>query len=164
MQATQEDVEAFKSQLEAGSIQRAYQALISYMMDLRTHFANLYGDSAVSALYQGYMDMTYFAIVPPALRPHELKVAILFNFDTFRFEAWLGARNRKIQRQYWEHFRDHDWEKYHVVAPGKGIDAIVECDLADHFDIDHLDELTSKIDDGATAFLQSIESYLSERF
>lgn len=164
MQATQADIEDFKKQIENGSIQRAYQAIISYMMDLRTHFANLYGDSAVSALYQGYMDMTYFAIFPPALKPHELKVAVVFNFDAFRFEAWLGARNRKIQRQYWETFRVHQWEKLRVVAPGKGIDAIVECDLADQFEIDQLDALTSKIDDSAAAFLQIIEKFLSEQF
>lgn len=163
MQATQEDIEDFQRQLENGSVQKAYQALISYMMGLRTHFANLYGDSAVSALYQGYMDMTYFAIIPPSLKTHELKVAIVFNYAAFRFEAWIGARNRKIQRLYWERFKDHRWEKYRVVSPGRGIDAIVECDLAYDFDIDHLDALTSTIDNGAAAFLQSIEKFLSER-
>jgi hypothetical protein len=32
------------------------------------------------------MDMTYFAIFPPCLKSHDLKVAIVFNYDAFRFE------------------------------------------------------------------------------
>jgi len=27
------------------------------------------------------------------------KVAIVFNYEAFRFEAWLAARNLKVQRQ-----------------------------------------------------------------
>ena len=62
MDSIQQDLDGFKKQLENGSLQRAYRALIAYMSALRTHFAKKYGDSAVSALYQGFMDMTYFAI------------------------------------------------------------------------------------------------------
>ena len=32
------------------------------MMDLRRHFKNKYPSYSISGLYQGYMDMTYFAI------------------------------------------------------------------------------------------------------
>jgi len=76
------------------------------MMGLRTHFASKYGDPAVSGLYKGYMDMTYFALFPPSLKRLDLKIAIVFNYEAFRFEAWLAARNRKVQRQYWDDFKD----------------------------------------------------------
>jgi hypothetical protein len=162
MSAILEDMEGFRKQLGLGSIQKAYRTLISFMMGLRTYFANKYGDSSVSALYQGYMDMTYFAIFPASLKPHDLKLAIVFNYDAFRFEAWLAARNRKVQRQYWERFKDSQWPEYRVITPAVGIDSIIECDLAKEFDIADPDALTSKIDSTVEAFVKNIEQFLSE--
>src|SRR5262245_60360048 len=115
MHSIQEDIEVLRRQLRNGSIQKAYGALLSYMNGLRTHFANEYGDSAISALYQGYMDITYFALFTPSLKRRDLKVAIVFNYEAFRFEAWLAARNRKVQRRYWEIFKDSHWAEYRVV-------------------------------------------------
>ena len=85
-----------------------------------------FGERAVSGLYQGYFDMTYFALFPPALRSRDLKIAIVFDYEAFAFEVWLAARNRKVQRRYWELFRDSSWSGYHVVEPAAGVDAIVE--------------------------------------
>ena len=56
-----------RMQLRTGAIQKAYKTLLGYMMDLRIHFQNRYPSFSISGLYQGYMDMTYFAIVPPSL-------------------------------------------------------------------------------------------------
>ncbi len=163
MQPTQEDMESFRKQLGKGSIQKAYRALISYMMGLRTHFANKYGDSTVSALYQGYMDMTYFAIFPPSLKSHDLKVAIVFNYDAFRFEGWLAARNRKVQRRYWELFKDGQWPGYRVAEPAGGIDSIIECNLAAEFNISDPDGLTSMIESTIVGFINDIERFLSKQ-
>jgi hypothetical protein len=163
MHSIQEDFETLRRQLRKGSIQRAYRGLLSYMRGLRTHFANKHGERAVSALYQGYMDMTYFALFPPALKRRDLKVAIVFDYDAFRFEAWLAARNRKVQRQYWEIFKDSHWPEYRVLAPATGIDSIIECDLAEDFDLGAPDALTSRIENGTAAFIGDIERFLSER-
>jgi hypothetical protein len=160
MHSMQEDMVELRRQLGKGSIQKAYGALISYMMNLRTHFGNNYGDAAVSGLYQGYMDMTYFALFPPSLKRRDLKVAIVFNYDAFRFEAWLAARNRKVQRQYWELFRDSQWNEYRVVVPTRGIDSIVECDLASDFDLGDPDTLTARIETATAAFVDDIERFL----
>jgi hypothetical protein len=161
MQSIQEDMEELRKQIVNGSVQRAYRTLLSYMMGLRTHFANKYGDAAVSALYQGYMDMTYFALFPASLRERDLKIAIVFNYDTFRFEAWLSGRNRKIQRQYWEAFKDSRWDEYRVVAPAGGIDSILECDLARDFDLGDPEGLTARIEKITAAFIKDIEKFLS---
>lgn len=158
----QKDVEELRKQLEVGSIQKAYRALISFMMGLRTHYVNKQGDSAVSGFYQGYMDMSYFALFPPSLKPYDLKVAIVFNYAVFRFEAWLVGRNRKIQRQFWELFKDSQWGNYRIVAPAAGIDSIIECDLVRDFDLGRLDALTSEIEDATTAFIKDIEKFLSD--
>lgn len=162
MQSIHVEMDDLRKQLEKGSIQNAYRALISFMMGLRTHFAKKYGDSAVSALYQGYMDMTYFAIFPQALKRHDLKVAVVFNYDAFRFEAWLAARNRKIQRQYWELFKEIPSAEYRTVTPAEGIDSIIECDLATDFDIDSPGILTSRIETAVGEFIDTIERILSD--
>ena len=162
MHSIQKDMEELKRQLEKGSIQKAYAALLSYMMGLRTHFVNKYGDPAVSSLYQGYMDMTYFAVFPPFLKSHDLKVAIVFNYEAFRFEAWLSARNRKVQQQYWKLFKDSQWTGYRIVTPARGIDSIVECDLVKQIDFSDPESLTSRITLITAEFIDNIERFISE--
>lgn len=130
------------------------------MMVLRTHFENSLGGRAVSGLYQGYMDITYFALFPPALRRRNLKIAIVFNHDAFRFEAWLAGRNRRVQRQYWKLFKDAHWPKYRVSTPAKDVDSILECDLASDFDLDDPDALTATIERNTQAFIERIEGFL----
>jgi hypothetical protein len=155
-----EHVDELRKQLEKGSIQKAYKALLAYMMGLQRRFANKYGEAVVSGLYQGYMDMTYFAIFPARLKRQGLKVAIVFNYEKFQFEAWLAARNRKIQQETWERFKDGDWGEYRVVAPGGGIDSIIECDLCKDFDLDDAETLTARIEKGMEAFIERVEGAL----
>ena len=163
MHSIREDMEEFREQLEKGSIQKAYRGLLSYMMGLRTHFKNSYPTSAyISGLYQGYMDMTYFALFPSSLKHHNLKIAIVFNYDSFGFEAWLAGGNRKVQRQYWELFKNYRWPDYRVVTPAKGIDSILECDLATDFDLNDPDALTASIEKITVEFIGGIERFLSE--
>lgn len=162
MSSIHKDIENLRRQLEKGSIRRAHRTLLSYMAGLRRHFAGKYGDRYVSALYQGCMDMTYFALFPPSLKQRDLKVAIVFNYEAFRFEAWLAARNRKVQRQYWEIFRDSHWAGYRVVVPASGVDSIIEYDLATDFDFGDTDGLTSRIESATAAFVDKIERFLSE--
>ena len=157
------DMEEFQGQLRKGAIQKAYKALLTYMMGLRMHFKKRYSESAVSALYQGYMDMTYFAIFPPLLKDRDLKIAIVFKYDAFSFEAWLAGRNRKVNRQYWELLRDSQWPGYRVVTPAKGVDSILECDLAKQFDFSDPDALTSNIETATASFIDDIEGFLSRR-
>ena len=162
MTTIQEDLNELRGQIKTGAIQRAYRALLDYMLELRTGFKNGYPDYAISGLYQGYMDMTYFAIVPPALKERDLKIAIVFNYEAFRFEAWLAGANRQVQRKYWELFRDSQWTAYRVVAPAKGVDAIVECDLAEDFDFGDRERLTASIEEKVVEFIHAVERILSD--
>jgi hypothetical protein len=163
MHSINKDLEVFRGQLEKGSIQRAYQALLSYMMQLRTHFENNVPGAAVSDLSQGYMDITFFALFPPALKQRNLKVPIVFNYRAFRFEAWLAGRNRKVQQQYWELLKDGRWPNYRISTPAPGVDSILECDLATHFDLDDPEALTASIEAAAVAFIDDIELFLAKR-
>ena len=162
MQSIQEDMNELRAQLRIGAIQKAYKTLLGYMMDLRMHFQNCFPSYSISGLYQGYMDMTYFAIVPPSLKHRNLKLAIVFNYEAFRFEAWLSGANRQVQRKYWELFRDSQWPDYRVVTPAKGIDSIIECNLADNFDFGDLDSLTANIEENTVRFINNIEKFFSD--
>ena len=162
MHSIREDIEEFRGELGKGSIQKAYRALLDYMLGLRTHFKNRYPSYSISGLYQGYLDMTYFATAPPSLKHRDLKIAIVFNYDAFRFEAWLAGSNRKVQRQCWELFRDSQWPEYRVVTPGRGIDSIVEFDLVKDFDLSDPDALTVRIETTTAAFIDDMERFLSE--
>ena len=162
MHSTRKDLKELRKQLEKRLIQKAYRALISYMMSLRTHFKNNGKGFTVSGLYQGYLDMTYFALFPPSLQHRDLKIAVVFNYDAFRFEAWLAGSNRTIQRQYWKLFQDSPWPGYRVVTPASGVDSIIECDLATDFDLDDPDTLTASIEKATVAFIGDIERFFAE--
>lgn len=152
----------FREQLKKGSIQKAYRALLAYMMGLRTHFAKKHGDAAVSGLYQGYMDMTYFALFTSELKSRGLKVAIVLNYSTFRVEAWLSGRNRNIQKEYYELLKTRPLDNYRLVAPAEGIDSIVECDLTMDLDLSVPEALTSRIESGAAELIEIVEKCLRE--
>lgn len=162
MHSIQEDMNEFRRQLRSGSIQKAYFALLSYMMGLRRHFMKKYQSHAVSGLYQGYMDMTYFAVLPPSLKQRGLKIAIVFNYDAFRFEAWLAGSNRKVQRKYWELITKSRWNEYRVITPAKGVDSVVECTLAEDFDFDDIESPTATIEENTATFVDHIERHLFE--
>jgi len=153
----------FKSQLEKGTIQKAYQGLMEYIMELRTHFQKNYPDHFVSgSLYYGFMDMTYFAFIPPFLKERKLKPAIVFVYETFRFEVWLAAANKQVQSKYWELIKESGWDKYRLVPTVKGYDAIIEAVLVEEPDFSDLDALTEQIERSTLDFIEDIECFLSE--
>ncbi len=163
MNSFREDFEIFRWQLEKGPVKRAYRALLAYMLSLRNHFKNGDPGYAVSGLYQGYMDMTYFALFPPKLKSRGLKIAIVFNYEAFRFEVWLSGKNQVVQRQYWELFREGRWDDgYRVIAPAKGVDSIIECNLVEDFDLGDPDAMTARIETDTAAFIAEVERFLAE--
>ena len=90
-----------------------------------------------------------------------MKLAVVFNYEAFRFEGWLAGRNRKVQQKYWKVFRDCQWDGCRVVAPAKDVDAIIECTLAEGLDLEDLDALTSSIENATIRFIDRIEGFLS---
>lgn len=163
MESFPEHIEEYKRQLEKGAIQKAYQGLMEYVMDLRTYFKNQYPDYGVSgSIYYGYMDMTYFSIYPKALKDRKLKIAIVFLHEAFRFEVWLSGQNKQVLKKYWKLIQESGLAKYRIVSPGKGIDSIVESVLVDDPDFHDLDAVTEQIENGTLRFIQDIENFLAE--
>ena len=158
-----ECMKEYRKQLEKGAIQAAYKGLMEYIMDLRTHFKNKYPDYVVSgSIYYGYMDMTYFSFFPKSFKHRNLKIAVVFLHDAFRFEVWLAGFNKQIQTKYWKLFKESDWNKYHLVPTTKGADSILEHILVDDPDFSDLELLTTQIEAATLKFIEDVESFLSE--
>lgn len=163
MKSLQENMVEFRNQLERGAIQKAYLGLMEYMMSLKKHFANKYPDfSTPGSLYNGYMDMTYFSISPRSLKDRDLKIAIVFLYDTFRFETWLSGKNKRVLAKYWQIISESKWSKYKIVEPAKGVDSVLEHILVDNPDFSDLDVLTKQMEQGTLKFIQDIEKFLVE--
>ena len=153
----------YRKQIEKGDIKEAYRGLMEYIMELRTYFTKKYPDYFVSgSIYQGYMDMTYFSFIPESLKSKKLRIAIVFCYDTFRFEVWLAGYNKQIQTKYWKLFKESDWNKYRIPSTTKGVDSIMEYILVDDPDFSDLDSLTKQIEKGTLRFITDVENFLSK--
>lgn len=162
MKSLQENMVQFRKQLAKGAIQRAYRGLIEYMMSLKTHFVNKNPDFSVSgSLYSGYMDMTYFSLFPPSWRDRDLKIAIVFVYDTFRFEVWLSGKNQRILTEYWKVFTEGNWDRSAIAPQGKWADSVLEQVLVENPDFSDPDVLTRQIEHGTMKFIQDVESFLA---
>ena len=163
MESLNEYIKEYKKQLEKGVIQKAYKGLMEYIMGLRTHLKSKYPDSFVSSnIYYGYMDMTYFSFTPKALIDRKLKIAIVFLYESFRFEIWLAGANKQVQEKYWELIKKSGWNKYRVAPTTQGFDSIIEYIAVDNPDFGDLDTLTERIESGALKFIEDIERFLSK--
>ncbi len=156
------DVRELQIRLKDGSVQRAYRGIVSYMSRLRGVFADKLGERAVSGLYQGYFDMTYFALFPDELKTRDLKLAIVFNYESFKFEVWLAARNRKVQKRYYELLLKTRYKRHPLIEPATGIDAIASAVLKENFSLETESTLTAQIIDGVTVFEKNIVAFLNK--
>lgn len=161
MESLREHMLEYRKQLEKGHVQEAYRGLMEYIMDLRTYLKNKYSEYTVSGIYQGYMDMTYFSFTPDSLKSLKLKIAVVFIYDTFKFEVWLAGSNKNVQKEYWELFSEMGLNKYHIPSDIKGIDSIVENVLVENPDFGDLDSLTQEIEDGTLKFMEDMVEFLS---
>jgi hypothetical protein len=154
-------IKEYRKLIRIGDIKIAYKGLMDYIMDLRMYFKNKYPDYFVSgSIYQGYMDMTYFAFSPESLKDKKLKIAIVFIHDTFRFEVWLAGYNKQIQTKYWKLFKKCEWNKYHLPSTIEGIDYILEYTLVDNPYFNDLDTITHQIESGTMIFIEDVMNFL----
>jgi len=158
MESLQQCMEEYREQLRKGTLPKAYRGLMEFILQLRTHFERKY---PVSGLYYGYMDMTYFALFPEALKELKLKIAVVFVHEAFRFEVWLAAVNKQVQARYWQSLKESGWDKYRLVPTTEGADSILEHVLVEDPDFGDPDALTQQIETGTLAFIRDVESFLS---
>jgi len=164
MASFHEDVVEYRKQLQTGTIRNAYRGLMEYIMSLRTHFERKYPDCFTSgSIYYGYMDMTYFSVIPESLKRRKLKIAVVFLHEPCRFEVWLSGGNKRVQREYWTLFRESGWNRYHLVPDTKGMDSIVEHVLVEKPNFDDLESLTERIDKATMIFIEDMNAFLKDQ-
>lgn len=157
-----ESMAGFKTQLKEGVISNAYQGLTAYFRDLRSHFEKSYPEYEVPGnIYYGFLDMTYFSVLPPSLKDRGLKIAVVFVYDTFRFEVWLSGRNRGVQQAVSQSIQRAGWQSYHLTPqPGKA-DSVLDHVLIEDPDFSDLDSLTARIESGTLEFIQAVDGFFS---
>ena len=162
MESFHEYMDEYKHQVKNGVVKKAYKGLMEYIMYLRTYFQKKYPEYFVSgSIYYGYMDMSYFSVIPPSLKQRQLKIALVFIHETCKFEVWLAGYNKKVQSKYWNLFNESSWNNYHVVSTVNGADSILEHTLIDSPDFSDLDTLTKQIEKETFKFIGDVESFLS---
>ena len=127
---------------------------MSFMSGLKAFMERLHPDLAFSALYPGYMDMTYFACTPPALKEKGLKIAIVYLHEENRFELWLSGSNKKIQAGYISLLQTRDTGGCKLSQSKPGVDSILETRLPDQPDFDHAGELMERIERETLRFIE----------
>ncbi len=153
----------YKKQLDKGDIQTAYRGLMEYMMGLKNFFKNKYPEFSVpSNLYQGYMDMTYFALFPENLKKRKLKIAIVLIHDKMKLEIWLSGINKQIQLKYWNMLKSKDLNNYRLPLTLQGADSIIEYTLTDNPDFNDPETLTRQIESGIIKFMKDIKELIKE--
>lgn len=149
-------IREYQNQLNKGDIQQAYRGIMTFMSSLKSYLETRHPDYFTSALYFGYMDMTYFAFTPPSLKDKKLKIAIVFLHEQGSFEAWLGGSNRRIQSEYIALLKNKDIGKYKLSQVLPGVDSIIESTLVEKPDFDKLEELKTQIEVNTIEFINAM--------
>jgi hypothetical protein len=133
------------------------------MTGLERYLVAQHPESSATALYFGYMDMTYFAFTPPALSARKLKIAIVYLHDQGLFELWLGGANRKVQAEYIEHLRGRSMGGYQLSKVSPGVDSIIELRITERPDFDQSEEVMQMLDRRWSAFAEDLIAMLEEQ-
>lgn len=160
MESMNHHIQEYKDALTKGHIQKAYKGIMTFMTDLKSDLERHHPDWVGSTLYFGYMDMTYFAFTPPALREKKLKIAIVFLHESCSFEVWLAAKNRRIQTEYIDLLKDRDIGEYKLSQVQPGVDSILVSVITERPDFDHPEELKKLVEDSTVSFSDNITTIL----
>ena len=156
MTSMNELVREYTQQLAEGHIQKAYKGIMAFMSDLRSDLERKHPDHSVSALYFGYMDMTYFAFTPPTLKAMKLKIAIVYLHEENSFEIWLGGTNRQVQAEYISRLSGKDLGGYTLSKVEPGVDAIIAAQIIQQPDFDHPEELKATIEEKVLNYSEDV--------
>ncbi len=160
MASLNECVRDFKKELKKGKIQRAYKGIFDFLAKIKIHLLEKNPKySSSGGMYHGYLDMSYFPVTTDVLKKHRLKIAVVFNYDTFQLVVWLSGVNRVVLKKYWELFQEKQWKKYPLVQEIDKSDSIMENVLRTDIDLESEEEV-SDIGVMINMFITDIEDVL----
>lgn len=160
MSSLKDSISEYQAALNKGDIQKAYRGIMSFMTDLKGILTKHHPDYLSSALYTGYLDMSYFAFTPSELRNKKLKVAIVYLHAQGRFEVWLSGNNRKIQAEYIKQLSHTNIEGYQLSKVKPGVDSIIELIIVKQPDFDHPIDLKNQVITSTLKFIDDIIRFI----
>ncbi len=143
------------------SLQRSYRLILDTLSFLQRKINKNNPGYTSSQLYQGYLDMSYFAVATPLLLDHNLKLAVVYLHAKGCFEAWLAAKNRTVQEQYRTRLRALVKEPYRIKEQQIGEDAILSTVIASYPDFSDIPLLTSELEHKINQILADIHTLLA---
>lgn len=146
----------YVSAVSAGDFARAYRGILSALMQFKSAWETVHPEDTVGALYQGYMDMSFVAVLPAALAEWRLKISLVFLHETSLFTLWLTAGNRAIQKRVSDALKHVPLGKYSLCTLEPGVDAIIALDLPKPYRFDEPEQLTKDLLQAAEVFLSDM--------
>ena len=160
MENIYQHVNAYKNTLKRHEIQEGYQGLMRFINRFRFRLQKSYPEYNIpSCIHEGQMDMSYFACSPEQIKQNKLKIAVVFDHETFAFEIWLVGQNKKVQKQYWEMFKQSDWDVYALTKSPEH--AIVMHELTRDPNFEETEELNEFLEHGVVEFIECIKEVLA---
>jgi hypothetical protein len=149
VESFEKQVQIYRDSMKQGDVPRVYQAIIQFLSLLRKQIHDLDSNIEVGNLYQGYLDMSYFSFVYPAIKAKKMKMAVVYLHADDRFELWLCGRSKTIQRTYHHQWMGQDVHPWTLSTLDKGVDSILHYELLEQPAFNQptktLDELVSHI-------------------
>ncbi len=140
-----EQITEYSRLVRAGTIPAAWRGILGFMARLQRETGWLFPDHRGGSLYQGMMDMSYFALTPPALAAERLKVAVVYRHGDNRFEVWLSGVNRSVQADWIAAFEAVNTAPWHRSSAAPGVDSILEQVVCGEPDFDRPEELIREL-------------------
>lgn len=138
-------IEAYTAALNEGTLREAYSGIIRCMRSLRKRFEKEAVGYSVSSLYEGLMDMTYFALTSDLLRGSSLKLAVVYVHRKGSFELWISGKNRSVLKRYENVFFKLPPLSFSRFHEKDNRDAIMEFTLVDSPDFSRLENLEKSV-------------------
>ena len=153
-------VSAYQEQIRKGDIQKTYDFLLKYVMQLKASIEKqLSKEYSFGNVSPGYLDFSYFSFYNDYLRNKKLRFGIVLNHSEMRFELWLLGQNKKIQDKYWNILKASPWNRGRTA---KSQYAELEIVLVDNPDFENIDTLTVDIIDRAVEEANKVIAYLKK--
>ncbi|HBS90864.1 MAG TPA: hypothetical protein DEA51_00140 [Erysipelotrichaceae bacterium] len=139
MSTYQQAVSHYTRQITQTDLKKGYIRIFEFLSLLRSWMIHQCPKETISQIYQGMMDMSYFAIIPQSIKDSGLKIAIVYLHETSIIEVWLSGRNRTIQNQWFKLFESKS-TRFLLLNQTKGVDAILSHPLQHQPDFNDLEE------------------------
>lgn len=155
-----EDIAEYCGAVNNGALPRAYRGILSALVSFKSAWEAAHPQDSVGALYQGYMDMSFVALIPAAFGARRLKISLVFLHDEGVFALWLAAGNRAIQAETSASLRGKPLGGYALCALKPGVDAIISRTVPQPYAFDEPEHLTARLVKEAEQFLGDMVALL----